>query len=141
MVARFSDPFDALLNMQQVLDRSLFSDWLGLSTASRGAFPAVNVYQQDDDLVVIAEMPGVEKDEIDISIKRNQLRISGKRSINYGDNVIVHRQDRKAGTFDRTFTLPLEIDADSVKAEYKDGLLTLHLPRAEKDRPKRVAVA
>jgi HSP20 family protein len=141
MVARFSDPFDVLLNMQQVLDRSPFNDWLGLSTASRGAFPAVNVFQQDDNLMVIAEMPGMDKEQIDVSIKRNQLRISGNREIDYGDNVSVHRQQRKVGTFDRTFTLPLEVEADKVKAEYKNGLLTLCLPRADKDRAKQVAIA
>jgi HSP20 family protein len=141
MVARFSDPFAALLNIQRAFEQSRYSDWLGLSTASRGAFPPVNVFQQDDDLVVIAEMSGVKKEDIDISIKRDQLRIAGKRSIDYGDNISVHRQEREAGAFDRTFTLPLEIEADEVKAEYQDGLLALRLPRAEKDRPKQIEIA
>jgi HSP20 family protein len=141
MVARFSDPFAALLNIQRAFEQSQYSDWLGLSTASRGAFPPVNVFQQDDDLVVIAEMPGVKKEDIDISIKRDRLRIAGKRSIDYGKNISVHRREREAGTFDRTFTLPLEIEADEVKAEYQDGLLALRLPRAEKDRPKQIEIA
>jgi HSP20 family protein len=141
MVTRLSDPFAALLNIQRAFEKSRYSDWLGLSTASRGAFPPVNVFQQGDDLVVIAEMPGVKKEEIEISIKRNQLRIAGKRNIDYGDNISVHRQEREAGTFDRTFTLPLEIEADAVKAEYQDGQLALHLPRAEKDRPKQIEIA
>jgi HSP20 family protein len=141
MVARFSDPFAALLNIQRAFKDSQYSDWLGLSTTSRAAFPPVNVFQQEDDLVVIAEMPGVKKEDIDISIKRDQLRIAGKRSIDYDDNTRIHRQERKAGTFDRTFTLPVEIQADAVKAEYQDGLLALHLPRAEKDRPRRVEIA
>ncbi len=141
MVTRFSDPFEALLNIQRALDQSQYSDWFGLSTTSRGAFPPVNVFQQDDNLVVIAEMPGVKKEDIEISIKRDQLRIAGKRDIKYGDKISTHRQERRGGKFDRTFTLPLEIEADQVKAEYRDGLLALHLPRAEKDRPKRVEIA
>lgn len=141
MVTRFSDPLKALLNIQHALEQSQHSDWLGLSTTSRGAFPPVNVFQQDDDLLVIAEMPGVRKEDIDISIKRDQLRIAGKRNIDYGEKISVHRQERLAGTFDRTFTLPLAIDADKVKAEYQDGLLALHLPRAERDRPQRVEIA
>jgi HSP20 family protein len=141
MVARFSDPFEALLNVRRVFDQGQYSDWLGLSTASRGAFPPVNVMQQNDDLVVIAQMPGVKKEDIDISIKRNQLRIAGSRNIDYGDNTGVHPKERAGGSFDRTFSLPLEIEADAAKAEYRNGLLTLYLPRAEKDRPKRVEVA
>lgn len=140
MVSRITHPFDALLEMQRAMERAFNSNWLGHATTSRGAFPPVNVFQQNDDLVVIAEMPGVKKENLEITIQRDQLRIAGERDIDYGDKISVHRQERLAGKFDRTFTLPLEIDADGVRAEYNDGLLALHLPRAEKDRPKQIAV-
>jgi HSP20 family protein len=141
MATSYTDPFEALLGIQRALEQSYDSDWLGLGTSSRGAFPPVNVFQQGDDLVVIAETPGVKREDLDISIQRNQLRLSGKREIHYGDNISFHRRERDSGRFDRTFTLPLEIEADDVKAEYKDGLLALYLPRAEKDRPRRIEIA
>jgi len=140
MVTHFSDPFEALLNIQHALDRSRFSDWPGHSTSSHGSYPLVNVFQQGEDLVVTAEIPGVRKDDLEISIKRNQLRISGKKSIDYGENISIHRQERSAGTFDRTFNLPLEIESDGVKAELQDGVLSLFLPRAEKDKSRAIRI-
>jgi HSP20 family protein len=140
MITRFSDPFEALLNMQRALDRSRLSDWLGHTTTSHGSYPPVNVFQKGEDLVVTAELPGVKKEDLEISIKRNQLRISGKKSVELEDNMSIHRQERSAGNFDRTFNLPLEIESDSVEAELQDGVLALFLPRAEKDRAKTIRV-
>lgn len=140
MVKHITDPFEALLNIQHAMDRSRLSDWPGHSTSSHGTYPLVNVFQQGEDLVVTAEIPGVRKDDLEISIKSNQLRIAGKKNIDYGENISIHRQERSAGTFDRTFNLPLEIEADDVKAELTDGVLALFLPRAEKDRAKTIRI-
>ena len=141
MVTRFGSPFDTLRELQRAMEESLASDWLGRSTAGAGAYPPVNVFQQGDDLLVVAEMPGVSKGDLDISIKGNQLRISGKKAANYGDGISVHRQERSFGAFDRTFTLPLEIDAENVKAEYRDGILALRLSRAEHEKSKKIEIA
>jgi len=140
MTSLFTNPFDALLDLQRALDQSLFSDWLGLSTSARGAFPPVNIFQQDHDLVLIAELPGVEKGDLEITVKGDQLRITGTKKVEYEGKVSLHRRERVAGDFDRTFTLPVQIDADAVKAEYRDGLLALYLPRAEQDKPKAIEI-
>lgn len=140
MVTRFSDPFEDLLHIQHALDRSRFSDWPGRTTSGRGSYPLVNVFQQGEDFVVTAEIPGVRKEDLEISIKSNQLRIAGKKDIDYGENMSIHRQERSAGTFDRTFNLPLEIESDGVKAELRDGILSLFLPRAERDRAKSIRI-
>ncbi len=140
MITRFSDPFEALLNIQHALDRSKLSDWPGSTTSSYGSYPLVNVFQQGEDLIVTAEIPGVKKDDLDISIKRNQLRIAGKKNIDYGKDISIHRQERSTGTFDRTFNLPLEIESEGVKAELQDGVLSLFLPRAEKDRARSIRI-
>lgn len=137
---RSRNPFDALLEIQRALDQSLSSDWLGRSTAAAGSYPPVNVFQQGHDLLLVAEMPGVKKEDLQISIKRNQLRIAGTKSSDYGEKVSIHRHERSFGNFDRTFTLPIEVDADKVKAEYNDGLLALHLPRVEHERPKSIQI-
>ncbi len=140
MITRFSDPFEALLKMQRALDRSRLSDWPGHTTTSHGSYPPVNVFQKGEDLVVTAEIPGVKKEDLEISIKRNQLRISGKKQVELDDNMSIHRQERSAGNFDRTFNLPMEIESDHVKAELQDGVLALFLPRVEKDRAKTIHV-
>lgn len=134
------DPFEALRNFQRALDATRTSDWFGAGTTSRGVFPPVNVFRQGDDFVLVAEMPGVDKTKIDVQVKNNQVRLRGTKEINAGDGVSVHRRERTMGDFDRVLGLPAEVDADKVQAEYKDGLLTLFLPRPESDKPRSVSI-
>lgn len=140
MVYRAFDPFSALYDFQQALESTRSSDWLGQSTSGSGSFPAVNVFSKDDNCMIIAELPGVKKSDIDVNVKGKQVRITGKKEISYGDNVSVHRRERESGNFDRTLTFPIEIDADNVKAEYQDGILAVYLPRAEADKPRSVKI-
>jgi HSP20 family protein len=140
MVMRFSDPFEALLKFQGQLEARLASDWLGNSTANMGAYPPINIFQQQDDFVAIVELPGVNKTDLTIEAKEGTLRISGKKTLDYQDNVSVHRRERLAGSFDRTITLPIRIDPDRIKAEYRDGILALFIPRAETDKPRPIDI-
>jgi HSP20 family protein len=141
MVMRFSDPFEALLNFQKQLDARLASDWLGNSTASVGAYPPINIFQQGHDFVAIVELPNVNKSDLAIEAKEGTLRISGRKTLDYPENASIHRRERLAGSFDRTITLPIRIDPDRIKAEYRDGLLALFIPRAETDKPRAIEVA
>ena len=140
MVTAFADPFDALLNLQRELEARLSSDWLQDLTTSRGPFPPINVFQQGDDILAIIELPGIDRNELQIQAKENTIRLSGKKSINYPDGVSVHRRERVFGEFDRTLTLPVHLDAERIKAEYRDGILALFLPRAESDKPRAVKI-
>ena len=140
MVTAFADPFDALLNLQRELEARLSSDWLQDLTTSRGPFPPINVFQQGDDILAIIELPGIDRNELQIQAKENTIRLSGKKSINYPDGVSVHRRERVFGEFDRTLTLPVHLDADRIKAEYRDGILALFLPRAESDKPRAIKI-
>jgi HSP20 family protein len=81
---------------------------------------------------------GVNKDDLDIQAKDNAIRISGKKEIAYLQGVSVHRRERLTGTFDRTLTVPMQIDTDAIKAEYQNGILTLFIPRAESDKPRTI---
>ena len=85
-------------------------------------------------------MPGVKKEDLDIQVRGDTLRIQGKKTIAYDDGASVHRRERAAGQFDRTLTLPAEVDAAKVAAEYRDGVLTLRLPRAESAKPRTVTI-
>jgi HSP20 family protein len=136
----FADPFDALLSLQQALEARLASDWLHDLTTSRGPYPPINVFQQGDNVLAIMELPGVNKDDLQIQAKANTIRISGKKTVDYSDGTSVHRRERVSGEFDRTLSLPVEIDPDGIKAEYRDGLLALFLPRAESDKPRSIKI-
>jgi HSP20 family protein len=136
-----SDALDALLQFQQALDTSRSSGWLGTSPSGSGSYPPLNVFRQGDDIVVIAEVPGVRKSDLQIEVKGRTIRIAGTKSVSYGEKSSVHRRERLAGRFDRALTLPLEIDAEKVKAECRDGILALHLPRAERDKPRAITLS
>lgn len=141
MVRLFTNPVDGLLTLQKALADTMTSDWFGSGLSSRGGFPPINIFQQDGDYAIIAELPGVKRDDIDVDIQRNRVRISGKKELNYGEGASVHRRERQTGAFDRTFATPFAIDADQVKAEYRDGILALSLPRAEQDKPRSINIS
>jgi HSP20 family protein len=140
MITIFADPFDALLRLQRELEARFASDWLHDLTTSRGPFPPINVFQQGDDILAIMELPGIDKDDLQIQAKANTIRISGKKNVGYSDEASVHRRERVSGEFDRTLSLPVEVDSNGIKAEYRDGLLALYLPRAESDKPHTIKV-
>jgi HSP20 family protein len=94
----------------------------------------------DDVDLLIAELPGINKSDLDIQIKENTVRIAGAKEVKYPQKGSLHRRERLAGRFDRALSLPIQIDADKTKAEYRDGILALFLPRAERDKPKVVKV-
>jgi HSP20 family protein len=131
---------DALFDFQRALDSRLESDWLRGATAGTGAFPPINVFQQGDNLVAIIELAGVNKSDLEIQAKDGTIRISGKKNVAYPEEVSLHRRERLSGTFDRTLTVPIQIDADRIKAEYRDGVLALFIPRAESDKPRSISI-
>lgn len=141
MITAFVDPFAALFNLQRALDARLASDWLEDQTTSQGPFPPINVFQQGDELLAIIELPGIDKASLQIEAKENTIRIAGKKAVSYPDGVSVHRRERVAGEFDRTISLPVQLEPDGIKAEYRDGILALFLPRSERDKPRTIAVS
>jgi HSP20 family protein len=140
MITTFTDPFDALLNLQRALDSRRESDWMADLTTSQGPFPPINVFHQGNDLLAIIELPGVEKSSLQVQAKENTIRISGKKTISYPDGVSVHRRERISGEFDRTLSLPVQVDLDRIKAEYRGGILALSLPRPERDKPRTITI-
>ncbi|MCP4295218.1 MAG: Hsp20/alpha crystallin family protein [Proteobacteria bacterium] len=142
MALRVSHPLKGLFSLQQALaDIDSGDGWFSGSTSNRGGFPPINIFQDKDDYVMIAEIPGIKRENVNVEVHRNRVRLSGEKKIHYGDDVSVHRSERQDGRFDRTFATPFEIDADSVKAEYQDGILALSLPRAEQDKPRSITVS
>jgi HSP20 family protein len=138
MAMMLSDPFETLLDLQQALDAFRASSWLQSSPSGTGAYPPVNVFRKGDDFVVITEVPGIKKSDLEIQVKGNTIRVAGTKSVAYSEKASLHRRERLAGRFDRAITIPVEIDADKATAEFRDGILALYLPRAERDKPRSI---
>ena len=94
MVMGYADPFETLFAFQRALENRLSIDWLETTTAAMGAYPPINVFQQGDDLVAIVELPGVNKGDLNIQAKENTIRIAGQKTIDYPENVSLHRRER-----------------------------------------------
>jgi len=140
-MALFPDPFDTASTLQQALDKFRASSWLAPGPSGGGTYPPMNVFRKGDDFIIIAEVPGIKKSDLDVQVKGNTIRLAGTKSVNYPEKASLHRRERLAGRFDRAVTLPIEIDPDGVKAECRDGTLALFLPRAGRDKPKSIQVA
>jgi HSP20 family protein len=141
MISSFGDPFAALFALQSALDSRLESDWMGSGTTGRGSYPPINIFQQGDDFIAIIELPGIDKNDLQIEAKENTIRLSGKKTISYDDAASMHRRERTWGAFDRTISIPTQIDPNSIRAEYGDGVLALFIPRAESQKPRAIKIS
>jgi HSP20 family protein len=135
------DPFETLLDLQQALDAFRQSRWLEASPSGGGPYPPINVFRKGDDVLIIAEVPGISKSNLDVQVQGDRVRIAGTKAIDYPKQTSLHRRERLAGRFDRTVALPIEIDPNRVKAECRDGVLALILARAERDKPKSITIS
>lgn len=104
-------------------------------------YPALNLWEDNDNLFVEAELPGLELDDLEIYVNGdNQLTIKGERKRPVVDGGTWHRQERGYGTFNRLIELPQEVNPDKVTAEFKSGVLTIALPKREEIKPRRIQV-
>jgi len=138
-MALFPDPFDALAGLQQAMDTFRSSGWLS-SVSGGGSYPPLNVFRKGDDFVVITELPGIDKSKLELQVKGNTIRLAGTKTVSHPEKASVHRRERLTGRYDRAVTLPVQVNADGVKAEYHDGILALFLPRAEHDKPRSIQI-
>ena len=136
----FDDPFETLFAIQRALDSRRASEWMGSGTAGLGSFPPINIFQRGDDLVAIVELPGVDKNDLEIEAKENTIRISGRKIIRYDKDASVHRRERSSGSFDRTIQVPIQIDPDAITAEFQEGILAVFIPRAESNKPRTIKI-
>ena len=134
----FADIDQVRREMMRLLDAAT-GDTFG--DIGAGVFPPVNVTQDNDRFYVRAELPGIDPKDLSISAIRNRLSISGAREIaKEHERVSYHRKERAEGSFDRSVTLPSEVDADRVEARYAEGILTVVLPKAEAAKPRQIKV-
>ncbi len=103
--------------------------------------PALDLYQTPDNVMAVVELPGMRKEDIEISLHDGTLTIAGERQSATNDGEKAERTERFSGKFRRSVTLPTRIDAGKVSATYKDGILTVTLPKAEEAKPKKIEVS
>jgi HSP20 family protein len=137
----FPEPFNTLLGLQDALQAFRTSDWLQSGPSAGGSYPPLNVFRKGDDLVVIAEVPGISKSDLELQVKGRTVRVVGTKAVKYPENASMHRRERLAGRFDRSVTLPVEVDPDGIKAECHDGILAMFLPRAERDKARSISIS
>jgi HSP20 family protein len=124
----FDDSFRGGMQAEEALGRSYWS-------------PAVDIAERDNEYVVKVELPGVNKDDVKITLESNILTIRGEKKQEKeekGENS--HRLERSYGSFQRSFTLPTIVKNDKIDAVYRDGILTVTLPKAEEAKPKQIEV-
>jgi HSP20 family protein len=113
-----------------------------LETMNDAWSPAVDVFETDNEIVIKAELPGMDAKDIDIRIEENKLLLKGERRFaKETKNENYHRVERSYGNFSRAFSLPAFVDEAKVRAEYKDGLLKVALPKKETTKPKQIKIA
>lgn len=122
----------------------LFSDFFGRTTQEQNLTtwaPAVDIYEGQNELVVKAELPEVKPDELDIRVENNILTIRGERKFEKKvDEKNYLRVERAYGSFARSFSLANTVNSEAIKAEYRDGVLTLSIPKREEAKPKQIKV-
>ncbi len=127
--------FGRLSDLQDELDRLFESSLTGWA-------PALDVHEDKDEFTVRVELPGLKREDIDVSLQDGVLVISGERKAEkVSEGTEVHRRERFHGKFQRALTLPTPVAADKVKAAYKDGVLAITLPKAEEAKPKQIDVS
>ena len=136
--------FGRLTDLRDEIDRLFETPLAELARTSQllsGWTPALDMFEDKDNLYVRAELPGMRKEDIDLSLHDGSLSISGERkSEEKIKEAEVYRAERFFGRFQRTVTLPTSVAVEQVKAQYKDGILTITLPKSEEAKPKHIEV-
>src|SRR5260370_28488811 len=131
-VSSLRDELDTLFEMP------FWSNFGGQSQLFSGWSPALDLYQNSDNVIARVELPGMRKEDIEISLQDGMLTISGERKSAEGEKA--ERTERYVGKFRRSISLPTQVDANKVTATYRDGILTVTLPKAEEAKPKQIQV-
>jgi len=113
---------------------------LEIRSVPRGTFPAINLYDQGEAMVMVAETPGLKAEDLDLTVLHDTVTIKGSRRQEEADGGRYYRRERGFGEFARTVTLPGPIDPETVQAEYTDGVLSVRMAKAEETKPKKVEI-
>jgi|UniRef100_A0A7V6A3S3 HSP20 family protein len=135
------DPFREMEQLQRRMDRLFQTLWGEPPLWRAGVYPLVNISETKDHVFVRAELPGVKPENLEITLKNQNLVIRGERQItSEGEEVNYHRRERESGYFRRVVRLPVPVDSNQVEATMKDGILTVTLAKPEEVKPRQIQV-
>jgi len=137
----FLTPFDKMFD--EIITHSFpqINQQVGVNPFQGTAYPKVNVYEYDDRVGIIAEIPGLDKKQLKIEVEEGILTISGdKHNVHEDDGAKVLRRELKASSFKRQFELGTQLDGDAISANFKDGVLSISVPKVEPEKPKKHTV-
>ncbi len=144
-ILRF-DPFRELIALQDRMNR-MFEESVRTRGTEEGEFasgswaPPVDIYETQDALLVKAELPEVKREDIDIRLENGVLTIRGQRKLNEElKNYQCYRMESQYGAFSRSFSLPRTVNADKIEANYKDGVLTITIPKREETKVRQIQI-
>lgn len=133
----FADVGELRRRMEDLFDRV---SGPGPGVARAGVHPPVNLYETGDAYVLTTELPGLRVEDIEVAVERDRLTLRGERRIEHPQDASVHRVERRSGAFRRTLQLPVEVDGEKVEAVYRNGVLTLRIPKAPQHQPRRITI-
>ena len=137
----FLTPFDKLFDSMFEEIHPEVVQTVGVNPFSGAAYPKVNVYEYDDKVGVMAEIPGIDKKNINVEVEDGILTIKGdKHGFDEDSNATILRRELKHSAFERKFTLGESLDGDNIKANFKDGLLSIEIPKIEPAKPERKSI-
>jgi HSP20 family protein len=137
----FLTPFDKMFDQMVEAQFPDVVKQVGVKPYQGSAYPKVNVYEYDDKVGIVAEIPGLDKKQLSVEVEEGVLTISGdKHAIHEEDGATVLRRELKASSFNRSFELGEQLDGDNISANFKDGILSISVPKVEPEKPKRHTV-
>ena len=137
----FLTPFDKMFDQMVEAQFPDVVKQVGVKPYQGSAYPKVNVYEYDDKVGIVAEIPGLDKEQLSVEVEEGVLTISGdKHAIHEEDGATVLRRELKASSFNRSFELGEQLDGDNISANFKDGILSISVPKVEPEKPKKHTV-
>jgi HSP20 family protein len=140
------EPFEGLSRIQSRINE-LFDDTFGRARTYQPAsqsvwYPAVDILESRDAYLIRAELPGMKKEDFTLEVKDGTLTFGGERKLETpAEGVEYHKVERPTGRFSRSFYLPRTVQSDRIKANYRDGILEIHVPKAEEAKPRQISVS
>ena len=134
------DSVGGLMRLQEELDRFFGKPLHEFGLSGPNVFPPINAFTDADGLVVQAEVPGVKAEQLHVQVESGRLTISGERTFPTEKDASYHRRERRSGRFSRTIQLPSDADSEQVRAELRNGLLTVHVPQHAAAKPRQIEV-
>ena len=117
-----------------------FNRLFGVRHQRRDYWPETNIYENQNEYMIVSKLPGVKKEDLSLSVKDNAIKISGKRESEKENKINYHLKERREGEFERNFLLHEKIEADKIEAELKNGILLVKIPKSPETKPKTIEI-